>query len=124
MLPPYNRMPSRVEKILDDPEPGLPGATTPPPTTEAYKSKLSLAAVGQPSIGVGAGRFGTYVGGSTSLYFTDMLGNRNLALAIQAMGELQDIAGQAIYTNLAKRFDWGVGASYIPTCTAATSAPS
>lgn len=113
VLPPYNRVESKVEKVLDDPKTGLPveGAA---PSTEQYKSKLGLMAVGQPSIGVGVDRFGSYVGGSTSLYFSDMLGNHNLSVSVQAFGELRDIAGQAVYSNLSRRFDWAVGAGFYP----------
>jgi hypothetical protein len=75
---------------------------------------LRLTYVGQPSIGVGVDRFGSYVGGSAALYFSDVLGNRNLTLAMQSFGDVQDIAGQVVYTNLTHRLDWGVGAEYIP----------
>jgi len=114
VLPPYNRVPSKVEQALDDPDTGLPPASAPPPKTEPYKPHLGLTYVGQPSIGVGVDRFGTYVGGSTALYFSDMLGDRNLALGIQAMGELQDIGGQAVYSDLSHRFDWAAGVAYLP----------
>jgi hypothetical protein len=43
-----------------------------------------------------------------------MLGNHNLSLAVQSLGELRDIAGQAAYTNLTRRLDWGVGVEYVP----------
>ncbi|HXY39208.1 MAG TPA: hypothetical protein VEQ10_06035 [Vicinamibacteria bacterium] len=114
VLPPYNRVPSKVEQELEDPDTGLPPASAPPPKTEPYKPHLGLTYVGQPSIGVGVDRFGTYVGGSTALYFSDMLGDHNLAIGVQAMGQLQDIGGQAVYSNLSHRFDWAVGAAYIP----------
>ncbi len=114
VLPPYTRVESRVEDMLQDPNTGLPGPDTPAPKTVPYSSKLELQYVGQPSIGVGIDRFGTYAGGSTALYFSDMLGNHNLALSVQTFGELRDIAGQALYTNLSHRLDWGVGAQFVP----------
>jgi WD40 repeat protein len=114
VLPPYNRVASKVEQALQDPDTGLPPPSAPAPRTEPYKPKMGLTYVGQPSIGVGVDRFGSYVGGSTALYFSDMLGNHNLSIAVQSMGEVKDIGGMAVYSNLAHRFDWAVGASYIP----------
>jgi hypothetical protein len=114
VLPPYRRVASRVEGMLEDPTTGLPGASAPPQPTQPYKPKLQLQYVGQPSIGIGVDRFGTYAGGSTALYFSDMLGNQNLAVSVQTFGELRDIAGQVAYTNLTHRLDWGVGAQYVP----------
>ncbi len=113
VLPPYRRVESRVEGMLEDPRSGLPGPSA-PPATQPYKPKLQLQYVGQPSIGVGVDRFGTYAAGSTALYFSDMLGNHNLALSLQTYGELRDIAGQVAYTNLTRRLDWAVGAQYVP----------
>ena len=43
-----------------------------------------------------------------------MLGNHNLSVAVQAYGDVQDIAGQVQYANLTHRFDWAVGAQYVP----------
>ena len=113
VLPPYRRVASRVEGMLDDPNTGLPDASTPAPT-QPYKPKLGLQYVGQPSIGVGVDRFGGYAAGSTALYFSDMLGNRNLAMSLQMYGDLRDVAGQVSYANLTHRLDWGVGAQYVP----------
>jgi hypothetical protein len=114
-LPPATaRVESKVEKMLEDPTTGLPpeeAAKVPP---DPYSSKMTLQYVGQPSIGIGTSRFGTYVGGSTALYFADMLGNRNLSVAVQSFGGIQDIAGQVQYANLTHRFDWAVGAQYVP----------
>ncbi len=114
VLPPFTRVASRVESMLDDPQTGLPSPSSPEPQSEPYQPKLELLAVGQPSIGVGFNRFGTYAGGSAALYFSDMLGNRNLSLAFQAYGELSDVGGQAVYSNLTHRVDWAVGAQYVP----------
>jgi hypothetical protein len=111
-LPPAQRSASTVEKVLDDPTTGLP--TKDVPAAEKYDPKIGLTYVGQPSIGVGVDRFGSYIGGSTALYFSDMLGNRNLSVAVQSFGGLEDIAGQVVYSNLSKRFDWATGVSYVP----------
>jgi len=81
---------------------------------------ISRQAIGQPSIGVGTSSFGTLVGGSTSAYFTDLLGNRNLAVGVQANGTVRDIGGQVQYFNLERRWLWGVSAGRIPFLTGFT----
>jgi hypothetical protein len=113
-LPPLTaRVDSKVEEMLQDPTTGLP-PTNETGTTQPYSSKMKLQYVGQPTVGVGMSRFGTFIGGSTSLYFADMLGNHNLSVAVQSFGSFQDIAGQVQYANLSHRFDWALGAQYIP----------
>ncbi len=115
-LPPANpdRF-SRVATYLADAETGLfaPGAF-PVAESDDYDSSLSLDYVGQPTIGVGTDNFGNYVGGGASAYFSDMLGNRVLGVAIQAQGTFKDIGGQVFYANLADRWNWAVGGGRIP----------
>jgi outer membrane protein assembly factor BamA len=85
-----------------------------------YEPKLLLEAVGQPSIAVGADRFGAAVGGAASFYFGDMLGDRLLATAVQFTSavagtfSLKDAAAEVAYFNLGRRWNWGVVASQIP----------
>ena len=115
-LPPANpdRF-SRIATYLADSETGLlPSNTWTDADTEEYKSELSLDFVGQPSIGVGTGNFGSYIGGGASAYFSDMLGNHVLGVSAQAQGTFKDIGGQAFYTDLSNRWNWGVGAGHIP----------
>jgi WD40 repeat protein len=112
VLPPRKQGEGEVEKLLADKQDNLP--PTPTEAGQPYKSKLTLAAVGQPSIGVGVDRFGGYLGGSTSLYFSDLLGNHNLAVAANVYGSFQDTAAQVVYTDLSKKMDWGVGAQFVP----------
>jgi hypothetical protein len=54
------------------------------------------------------------VGGGTSFYFTDILGNRNLGVGIQATGTLKDIGGEVMYQNLEHRFNWAIDAAHSP----------
>jgi hypothetical protein len=82
-----------------------------------YGPRLGIEAIGQPSIGVGTSSFGTLVGGSTSAYFSDLLGNRNLAVGLQANGTLKDIGGQVQYFNVERRWLWGVSGGRIPYLT-------
>jgi hypothetical protein len=105
----------RVARLLEDPEVGLP-----PPgafraeDANAFRSRLGLDFVGQPTIGVGQDQFGTFLGGSVMFVFSDLLGDRNLFVAAQAQGEVKDLGGQVFYTDLGRRWNWGVGASHIP----------
>ncbi len=115
-IPPAEpRVPSRVATYLDDPRTGLeaPGYFS---TADAsnYDEGLSLDYIAPPSIGVGVDRFGSYAGGGAVAYFSDMLGDRNLALAFQAQGTLKDIGGQAVYQNLRNRWNWGGGVARVP----------
>ncbi|MBI4538438.1 MAG: PD40 domain-containing protein [Gemmatimonadetes bacterium] len=120
VLPPATpRGDSFVSSYLGDPVTGLP-ATGEFEVTD-YRASLQLDYVGQPTIGVAVNRFGTGVGGATALFFSDMLGNRNLGLAVQANGGVQDIGGQVVYQNLSSRWNWALAAGHIPYLLAYTS---
>jgi hypothetical protein len=105
----------RVARLLEDPEVGLPpeGAFR-AGDANAFRSRLGLDFVGQPTIGVGQDQFGTFLGGSVMFAFSDLLGDRSLFVAAQAQGEVKDLGGQVFYTDLGSRWNWGVGASHIP----------
>ncbi|MFV2007099.1 MAG: BamA/TamA family outer membrane protein [Longimicrobiales bacterium] len=106
---------SRIASYLADPLIGLvPENTYQVEDAVSYDSRLTLDYVGQPSLGVGTNRFGTYIGGGAAAFFSDMLGNRTLGLAIQANGRIKDIGGQAFYLNQEKRLNWGGSAQRIP----------
>ncbi|MBI4520392.1 MAG: peptidase S9, partial [Gemmatimonadetes bacterium] len=110
---------SFVSHYLADAETGLPPADA--FGRAEYEPALQLDYVGQPTFGVGVDRFGTGVAGATAVFFSDMLGNRNLALGLQANGRIQDIGGQAVYMNLRSRWNWGVSGGRIPYLLAYTS---
>ncbi|MCU0241718.1 MAG: BamA/TamA family outer membrane protein, partial [Vicinamibacteria bacterium] len=112
ILPPANRQMDAIRGFKEDASFGLPDGGT--FRTTAYKSRLTLDAISQPYIGVGADRFGTYVGGGISLMFSDMLGDRNLGLYLQANGEFADVAVAATYINRESRWNWGVSVEQIP----------
>jgi outer membrane protein assembly factor BamA len=63
---------------------------------------------------VGADSYGSYVGGGASAYFSDMLGDKVLGVAVQAQGTFKDIGGQVFYTDMSSRWDWGVSGGRIP----------
>ena len=117
-LPPSATTPREPDRQLANSTRGLPRAAL--PDSKPYKARLGLDFVGQPTIGVGVNQFGAYAGGSTSLFFSDMLGNHNLGVMAQINGGIQDIAGLVQYANLSKRFDWAVGVQHIPYITGGT----
>jgi Tol biopolymer transport system component len=115
-LPPVNpdRF-SRVDTYLADAQTGLlPSGTYQADEAEEYSTDFSLDFLGQPTIGIGADTYGGYVGGSTSAYFSDMLGNKAIAVALQANGTFKDIGGTIFYQDLTNRWNWGVGGGRIP----------
>jgi hypothetical protein len=112
LLPPRTRAEGKVERLIADAATGLPEPGVPP--AEPYRPKLELQYVGQPSVGLGVDRFGSYVGGSTAFYFADMLGNRNLSIGASVYGSIQDTSGQVVYANLTRKIDWAVGMQYLP----------
>ncbi len=115
-LPPMDpRIPSRVSTYLADATTGLdaPGTYQVAQAAE-FDSRLELDFIGQPMLGVGADQFGTYIGGSASAYFSDMLGDRQLGVALQASGTVKDIGAQVFYLNQQDRWNWGYSVSRIP----------
>jgi hypothetical protein len=116
MVPPRElRVPSRVAAYLQDYETALASPSTfQGEDSRDYRPGLSLDWVGQPMVGVGTDQFGTFIGGSAAAFFSDMLGNRNLGVAVQAQGTVKDIGGQFVYQNLERRWNWGVSAGRIP----------
>ena len=82
---------------------------------EGYSARLRLDYVAPPSVGLAVGgTYGTQVGGGVGFFFSDMLGNRNLAIIAQANGTFKDIGGQVYYLNRGKRFNYGGAIGHIP----------
>ncbi len=113
LLPPGDALATSViAAYLRDPITGLPPDGN--FKVSPYKSSFALAAIGQPSIGVGASSSGTAVGGGTSLFFTDILGNHNLGVGLQANGTLKDLGGEVQYQSVGRRLVWGGSLARIP----------
>jgi Tol biopolymer transport system component len=113
LLPPADRMTDDVESIIANAFYGLPRDTA-TYFRDPYRTRFALDYIGQPSLAVGADAFGTYVAGGASLFWSDMLGNHNLATALQVQGSLKDIAALIGYSNLTNRWNWAVSAQQIP----------
>src|SRR5690606_13563960 len=47
-------------------------------------------------------------------YFSDMLSNHQLGVALQAQGQVKDIGGQVFYANTKRRWNWAAIAGHIP----------
>jgi Tol biopolymer transport system component len=110
-----------VAQYLNDATTGLPGSDVTFATHE-YKSDLNLDYIGTPSVGVGTNSLGGFgLGGAISGYFSDMLGDRNLAVAVAANGSLKDVGGQAQYINSKRRLAYGGSIGHIPYLTGYSS---
>jgi hypothetical protein len=104
---------STVIGYLHDSDDGLPSDSS--FTERPYRTGFRLAAIGQPTLGVGSSSLlGTQFSGGASAYFSDMLGNNSIGVALQASGQLRDIGGQLLYINSANRWNWGVNVSRTP----------
>jgi hypothetical protein len=117
ILPPSGVASSMVERYLADATTGLPsGAGF---TTHPYKPAFALDWIGQPSLGVygGSGPYSSGISGGISGGFGDQLGYQQIAVAIQAQGQLKDIGALVQYTNLRKRWNWGASAMHYPYLT-------
>ncbi len=116
-LPPVERRSGDVARLLQSPEAGLPSATTFPDAP--YRARLSLDAVGQPTVGVGADRFGTYAAGGLALMWSDMLGRHELGTTVQLTSRFEEIGGAVGYFNRTHRWNWGVVVEQTPYVTGA-----
>ncbi len=116
-LPPLDRRESEVITILSDASFGLPPVQD--YEVADYSSRLSLEAVGQPTIAVGADRFGAAIGGGIGFFFSDVLGNQNLATTVQlsTIGgnySFKNTAAQVAYMNKTNRWNWGLVGGQVP----------
>ena len=117
VLPPANRQPDTVVQLLETATAGLP----PPRTYEVsdYRANLSLDAIGQTQIGVGADQFGAYAAGGISLLFSDMLGEQMVGATIQSTSRIEDTGASVMYLNRKSRWNWGAAVEHLPFSTGA-----
>jgi hypothetical protein len=106
ILPPADPSePALVDRYLEDLATGLPAS--PAFAERPYDVDLQLDYVAPPSAGVAVDRFGASIGGSIGFFFSDMLGDHQLGLGVQANGTLEDLGGRLIYVNRDNRISWG-----------------
>jgi WD40-like Beta Propeller Repeat len=119
VLPPQDRSPGLVSVLLDEPELGLADTLT--FDGKNYRPGLTLDYVSQPQLAAGADRYGAFLAGGISLYFSDMLGNRNLSTLFNintANGNfLRSSALIVGYENRRTRWNWNVEAGQVPYVT-------
>jgi len=101
-----------VASYLQDPYRGLPESEDFPEAD--YRPGLALDYIGVPRLGVAADRFGTAVSGAVATYWSDMLGNRQMMVAVQANGGIRDVGGQVQYVNTGSQLNWGGYIGHIP----------
>jgi Tol biopolymer transport system component len=111
-LPPGPPNEDRVASYLGSPQRGLP----PPASLEVadYDAGLSLDFVAPPTAGVAVDRFGGAIGGSVGFFFSDMLGDRQMAISAVANGGAKDIGGEIAFADVGQRMNWGVRAGRLP----------
>ena len=119
-LPPGDANGGLLADLLAQPDRGLPAS--PAYQTTPYKTRMSLAGLGQTTAGIGV-NFGATTGGGVVVTLSDMLGDHLLATAVQmSSGSLNvfssnDLAFETEYFNQAHRWNWGVLGSQVPYVT-------
>jgi hypothetical protein len=119
VLPPYNRSGGDIARLLETPMAGLPPVKAYPQSE--YHPHLSLDQIGQPTVGVGADRFGAYAAGGISMMWSDMLGNHTLGTTVQLTSRFQEIGGAVGYLNQKSRWNWGMVGEQTPYVTGSFS---
>jgi hypothetical protein len=113
VLPPATRMTDDVTNLLANAFYGLPTDTS-GYGRGAYRPRLALDYIGQPSLAVGVDPYGTYIAGGASFFFSDMLGGHNVATALGFHGRVQDVSALLGYTNLSRRLNWALVGQMVP----------
>jgi Tol biopolymer transport system component len=95
-----------------------PPVLTPAPAVSfsdrPYRAALSLDRFVQPYLSAGGGSTGGFIRGGVGVSFADMLGNRQLDLAVQAGRHVDDFIAQATYINMRSRWNWGIAGGQVP----------
>lgn len=81
----------------------------------AYRPKLFVEALGQPTVSTGGGPLGTHWRGGGSVLFSDLLGERKLLMYAQVSNRLRETAFGVRYLNRERRWNWGVSAELQPS---------
>lgn len=115
ILPPSMRTAGQVAALLQSPTTGLPPQADYP--ERDYRARLSLDAVGQPTVGIGADRFGAFAAGGLSFLWSDMLGDHQLGTTLQLTNRFEEIGGAVAYINRTNRWNWGIVGEQTPYVT-------
>ena len=114
MLPPARQIGGELLASLQNATFGLPTQAFYP--VRNYHPKFTLDFVGQPYIAAGYDPLGAQLGGGVAFYWSDMLGNHNLATAIQLQTDagFTDFGFLIGYQNNAHRWGYGAAAQQVP----------
>ena len=97
-----------VAELRGDPSFGLPDTTRFRETS--YRAKLRADYISQSDIGYTPNYYGTSgFAGGTTIVFSDLLGNHQLAISGQVNGRIQDASFFTAYSNLSRRFQYTTG---------------
>ncbi len=102
----------RRASVLRDPRLGLPPAGA--ARERPRPGGISLDRIGDPYLAAGSDPFGSFISGGASLFWSDMLGDRNLVTALQVNGTLTNVSVVGGYRNLKSRLGWGIVAAQVP----------
>ena len=104
-----------VAAYLSDPLSGL--ASGEDMQVKPYHASFALDALGQPSVGVATGPFGTGVAGGVYAIWGDQLSDQAIFSALSANGQVKDFGGALYYQNLKRRWNWLTGVEHTPYLT-------
>ncbi|MGH7541702.1 MAG: peptidase S9 [Gemmatimonadota bacterium] len=121
IIPPQARVSTELVELLGNARLGLADPVT--FERDDYSATLSLDFVSQPTLAFGASDFGVFFAGGASLFFSDLLGNRNLITLLQvntSRGDfLKGTAAIAQYENRSSRWNWALVGGQVPFVTRA-----
>lgn len=114
ILPPLDRaVNDKVAEVLNDS--GVGSVAVEPLAERAYDPNMFLEAIGPPYLSSGGGPFGSFVRGGGSVLFSDLLGERKIAVSAQAGNRLRDLAVAVRFINRERRINWGGVAEVQPS---------
>jgi len=101
---------SSVATLLADPNSGLPDTLT--FKQYPYSVRFTPDYISGADVGVSTGGgYGTAFGGGTTLVFSDLTGDHQLAVGAGVYGRIQDASFLFGYTNLSRRLQYSAGVS-------------
>jgi Tol biopolymer transport system component len=116
VIPPQTRVSLELVELLDNPRLGLADPVT--FDNDDYSAGLSLDYISQPTLAFGASDYGVFFAGGASLFWSDLLGGRNLMTLLQintAQGDfLKGTAAILAYENRSSRWNWAGIVGQIP----------
>jgi hypothetical protein len=121
LLPPEQRTTNEVQNLLSAPHLGL--ATSSGFQTAPYKPRLSLDYIAPPTVTLGTGNYGSFIGGGTAFYWSDLLGQHNLMTGFQTASTTEggkfwnNISAIAAYQNQKSPWNWGFVGAQVPYLT-------